>query len=294
MTTTRDPALEEERDFFLRSLRDLEAERAAGDMDEVDYQALKDDYISRAAEVLRRLEAPAEVPADSVPVAAGVAVGGAAVAGAAGGGAAGGGAAGGGAAGGGAAGARVAIPRARRRRGRPRWQAAAVIAAVVAGAGMAGWKIGQASSPRLAGGNLSGGGGSPAGASLSTAAVAQLLVDGQSTAAKSPVAALKDFNKILAVYPDQPQALTDEGWVLAQGGVVSQGEADLQRAERVAPGFDLPHAYLGIIMGDQEDFAGAVDQLRYYLSHGPDPALRGQATAALAAAQRDERAGAGG
>ena len=275
MSTTRDGALEEERDFFLRSLRDLEAERAAGDMDDVDYQALKNDYTSRAAALLRRLDPPAE---------------GAAVAG----GAVSGGAVSGGEMVGRSAGVRERSAGGRRRRGRPRWRLVAVIAAVVAAAGLTGWKIGQASGPRAAGDNISGGGGSPAGAALSTAAVARLLVEGQSTAAENPVGALKDFNKILAVYPDQPQALTDEGWVLAQGGVVNQGEADLERAERVAPSFDLPHAYLGIIMGDQEDFAGAVNQLRYYLSHGPDAALRGQASAALAAAQRDEKAAAGG
>ena len=47
--------LEEEREFFLRSLRDLEVERAAGDIDEVDYQSLRDDYTIRAAEVVRQL-----------------------------------------------------------------------------------------------------------------------------------------------------------------------------------------------------------------------------------------------
>ena len=36
--------LEEERKFLLRSLDDLEREHDAGDMDEADYQTLKDDY----------------------------------------------------------------------------------------------------------------------------------------------------------------------------------------------------------------------------------------------------------
>jgi tetratricopeptide (TPR) repeat protein len=50
-------ALEEERDFLLRSLDDLETERDVGDMDEADYEALKDDYTRRAAEVIRSVEA---------------------------------------------------------------------------------------------------------------------------------------------------------------------------------------------------------------------------------------------
>ncbi|HYF45562.1 MAG TPA: hypothetical protein VD926_05080 [Acidimicrobiales bacterium] len=49
-------ALEEQRDFLLASLDDLERERAAGDLDEADYEALKDDYTARAAAVLRALD----------------------------------------------------------------------------------------------------------------------------------------------------------------------------------------------------------------------------------------------
>ncbi len=47
--------LEEQRDFLLTSLRDLEAERAAGDIEEADFLALRDNYTSRAAAVLRIL-----------------------------------------------------------------------------------------------------------------------------------------------------------------------------------------------------------------------------------------------
>ncbi|MGH9179912.1 MAG: tetratricopeptide repeat protein [Acidimicrobiales bacterium] len=50
--------LEEERDHLLRSLDDLDRERAAGDIDEADYVALKDDYTARAAAALRALEPP--------------------------------------------------------------------------------------------------------------------------------------------------------------------------------------------------------------------------------------------
>lgn len=48
--------LEEERDHLLGSLEDLEREYAAGDMDELDYVTLKDDYTVRAADVLRAIE----------------------------------------------------------------------------------------------------------------------------------------------------------------------------------------------------------------------------------------------
>lgn len=49
--------LEEQRDFLLRSLEDLEREHAAGDVDAHDYATLKDDYTARAATVLRAIEA---------------------------------------------------------------------------------------------------------------------------------------------------------------------------------------------------------------------------------------------
>ena len=69
MTTTRpdpvergarlDPdqlaALEEERDFLLRSIDDLEREYEAGDIDETDYRQLSDGYVARTAEVVRAI-----------------------------------------------------------------------------------------------------------------------------------------------------------------------------------------------------------------------------------------------
>lgn len=56
--TANRQALEDERDFLLRSLRDLDAEWEAGDLDEADYRSLRDDYTARTARVLRALEAP--------------------------------------------------------------------------------------------------------------------------------------------------------------------------------------------------------------------------------------------
>jgi tetratricopeptide (TPR) repeat protein len=43
----------DQREFLLRSLEDLEREHDAGDLDDADYLALKDDYTARAAAVLR-------------------------------------------------------------------------------------------------------------------------------------------------------------------------------------------------------------------------------------------------
>ncbi len=55
-------ALEEERDFLLQSIRDLDVELAAGDIDPADHRELHDGYTVRAATVLRALAAE-EAPA---------------------------------------------------------------------------------------------------------------------------------------------------------------------------------------------------------------------------------------
>lgn len=48
--------LEEEQRFLLRSLRDLEREHDAGDVDDADYETLRDGYTVRAATVIRQIE----------------------------------------------------------------------------------------------------------------------------------------------------------------------------------------------------------------------------------------------
>lgn len=61
---------EEGTEFLLQSLRDLERERAAGDLDDDDYAALHDDYTARAAAALRaeqRGQAPPVADARSRP-----------------------------------------------------------------------------------------------------------------------------------------------------------------------------------------------------------------------------------
>ena len=56
MTTVDRAGLEAERAFLLRSLDDLEAEHADGNVDDETYRTLHDDYTARAATVIRALE----------------------------------------------------------------------------------------------------------------------------------------------------------------------------------------------------------------------------------------------
>ncbi len=58
-------ALTEERDFLLRSLDDLDAERAEGNIDDDTFARLHADYTARAARVLHQLEGD-PMPADTV------------------------------------------------------------------------------------------------------------------------------------------------------------------------------------------------------------------------------------
>ncbi|MGI9607230.1 MAG: tetratricopeptide repeat protein [Acidimicrobiales bacterium] len=59
LTDTERTRLHEELDHLLMSLDDLDAERAAGDIDQADYDALRDDYTARAAQLSRILDAGA-------------------------------------------------------------------------------------------------------------------------------------------------------------------------------------------------------------------------------------------
>ncbi|QGG94536.1 tetratricopeptide repeat protein [Actinomarinicola tropica] len=49
-------ALEEERDFLLRSIEDLDREHAVGDVTDEDHRTLRDDYTARAAAVIHAIE----------------------------------------------------------------------------------------------------------------------------------------------------------------------------------------------------------------------------------------------
>lgn len=55
--------LRDEQQFLLNSLRDLEREREAGDIDDHDYRTLRDGYIARTAIITRELAGTSDAPA---------------------------------------------------------------------------------------------------------------------------------------------------------------------------------------------------------------------------------------
>jgi tetratricopeptide (TPR) repeat protein len=249
-------ALEDERDFSLRSLQDLEAEHDAGDVDDDDYRMLRDVYTARAAAALRAL-------AGDEPAAVGAV--------------------------GGADGTRpdgserdapeagnVAAPR-------RSWRKRALVGVgVVVVAGGAAWAVVASSGTRLPGQEITG-------QVLGSQAEAQLLVKAQTAADKGDaVTAVKEFQQVLNTDPNQPQALTGEGWILAQTQqptVLQQGLTMLVAAERAAPTYAPAHVYRGIALLSEGDYAGAIPELQWYLAHQPDPQLAPRVRQALQQAQ---------
>jgi len=138
------------------------------------------------------------------------------------------------------------------------------------------WLVDRSVAPRLPGETLTGG---PNGTSAQLQQAAAL-------AATDPAAALAVLDEVLASQPDQPEALTDEGWIYAQGGFVVQAMARLAKAERVDPSYDAAHLYRGLVLLGSEGRPGpAAAELKWYLGHGPAPALVAVARAALVRAE---------
>ncbi|MGH3420600.1 MAG: tetratricopeptide repeat protein [Streptosporangiaceae bacterium] len=243
--------LEAERDFCLKSLRDLDAEREVGDIDEADYAALRDSYTARAAAALRALGVPADAPApEDEPV--------------------------------------LSLPRKVRRGG---WRRTVLIVVGVAliAAGTA-WALVASSATRLPGEEITG-------QTLAPQAEARDLQQAQVAASKGDdVTALEDYQQVLAIAPDEPEALTGEGWILAQTGqpsLLKQGLTMLAKAEKVDPGYPPAHVYRGIALLSEADYSGAVPELEWYLAHNPDPTLAPRVRQALSEAQAQAARSAG-
>jgi hypothetical protein len=271
-------ALEDERDFCLRSLRDLDAEWAAGDIDPADYRALKDAYTARAAAALHALDTrPASTAAAN---GAGPAFQSEAVseagdeAGEAGDEA-------------GEASVEPGEPGdepspTRRRRARPRRRTLLIAVSVVAAAGALAWAVVESSATRLPGQEITGAG-------LAPQALAQSLQQAQQAVDRGDdLTAVKDYQKILDRDPNQTEALTGEGWLLAQTqqpSLLQQGLTMLQHAEQADPTYAPAHVYRGISLLSEDDYADAISELQWYLGHSPDPQLAPQVRTALQQAQ---------
>lgn len=271
--------LNEQRDFLLCSLEDLEAERDAGDLDDADYQALRDSYTARAAAVLRAIESATtsgtgpQTGAGTSP-AAGRGVDGAPTS------------ATGDPDGAGRAAATaptadpvtVAIrsqpPAARGAPGR-RWvRPALTVAAVLALAGLAGTLMARSAGERLPG-EAATGSLTSTGASSDLQRARLLIGEGKT------LEAIKTFDKVLREDPLQPEALAYRGWLLRLAGraggdrsLIDSGMAFIERAVAADPTYPDAHFFRGIILyQDRRDPAGAVAEFRAFLANDPPEAM---------------------
>ena len=205
MTPEERSIREEERDFLLTSLDDLEREHAAGDVTDDDYRALKESYTARAAAVLRELDVESSVrDADVEPS-----------------------------------------------RPRSRWRtvaASAVVVAVAVGAGIA---VASSAGERLPGQTMTG--------SIGDGSVTSLLVEARAVGMGDIPRAVELYSEVLAVEPDNVEALTYIGWLTVLSATQDQtsdidvvrdrfqsGLLLLRQATVVDDTYPDAHCFLGI------------------------------------------------
>ncbi len=204
-------SLDDERATLLRSLADLEAEYSAGDLDDADYRALKDDYVARTASVIRRRTEAYDGIAERVGIAK----------------------------------SRV-----------PSWRTPAAIVATIAAALGAGLAVARFAGERVGTQGLTGTV-NAAGANRS-AEVSKLLKDAQDKLAGDPLASLKSYDAVLAIDPQNPEAIAYGGWLLrivaqsAEGPtrdeLLVRAKARLDDAIAVAPNYPDARAFRGVLL----------------------------------------------
>lgn len=242
----RRESLEEERDFCLRSLRDLDAEIAAGDIDEADYVTLKEAYSARAASLLRALAAT-----DSH----------------------GNGSAASGSHSSGAA-SLPSLVSWRKRVG-------VGVAVVIIAAGAC-WTVVASSATRLPGQEITGQalGSEAIAQQLSKATQAEQKGD-QLSAVKDYQSILNSNPNQPEALAGEGWLLAET----QQPALLKQGLAMLSKAENVAPAYPPPHVYRGIALLSEADYTDAIPELQWYLDHNPDPQLAPRVRQALQDAQ---------
>lgn len=149
-------------------------------------------------------------------------------------------------------------------------------------AGGTGWAVASAVSPRAPGQTITG-------LAFGPGVEASYLKTAQADQAKGDdVDALKAYQQVLASDPNQVQALTGEGWLLAetqQPTLLAQGISLLTRAEQVDPSYGPAHIYRGIAYLSEGDYQASIPELKWYLAHDPDPTLVAKVKAALSQAE---------
>ena len=247
--------LEEERDFLLRSLEDLDRERAEGEIEEADYQALKDDYTARAAAALRAIEATGTVPLPG-------------------------------------AGEGHRRPSRGPRRS---LRVVAVVVGVAMLAGSAGALVARSAGERLPGdpatGDIAATGPSTA-AARDLARARQLTAEGKTLEAikvyDGVLAAQPDHPEALAY---RGWLVRLAGRQAGNPALMGKGLQYLDRAVAADPSYPDAHLFRGLMLyQDKGDPAAAVVELRLFLSSNPPPEMAGLVQDTLRRAEADAAA----
>lgn len=267
----------EEREVALAAVERLEAERADGLIDELDYRALRAGYLARAAEAVRqvaRIEAarpgaaahdagrgdpdeqgtvdpePEVRAADGEP-------------------------------------GRAEPARGPLRRRRGVLLGAAGLCLVIA----VGILVGRFAGPELPGQFVTG-----SVQATPTQRLAMQLVQGRILVSEGkPVEALRLFDQILRSHPNQPEALAYSGWLMAEAGaaehrpqLVATGRSRLSEAVAGDPTYPDAHLLLGdVLFRDLHELADAVVQFKLFLADHPSAALEAEARPLIDAAFRE-------
>lgn len=243
--------LEDERDFLLVSLDDLDTERQAGDLDDDDYNTLRDDYTARAAAVLRRLQdLDRPVPSQKNAQDQGDED---------------------------ESGVNQAGRGPTRRAGRSvssasgrrsRWTMILSIAGTLVLAGGSGYLVTRNSGERLPGQESSGGVDQSPRGLLQQA----LAVDSKG----GLVEAARLYDAVLAAEPNNVVALSRRGWVLGRSGrqtanteLLNAGLGYLDRATKADPSYPDAHAFKGLVLGALARPAESVCEFRLWLAIAP-------------------------
>jgi len=251
--------LEEERDFLLTSLRDLEHERDASDIDDTDYRTLHDDYTARAASVLHALETARAVATSPEPADAPT--------------------------------SRRQASTGRSRHGTTRTVSSGVpvnrarrvligitivlVVAVAAGVGLTSF-----TGNRVGGNNVSG---TPTSETARHVATAQQL-EGEGKAAE----ALKEYDAAIAADAGNIVALTYKGWLLGRAGFSDPAIASLDKAIATNPGYPDAHFFRAMVLYQgRQDAAGAIPEFEAYLASNPPPSAAAAVRDVLDKARKD-------
>jgi len=218
--------LEEERRFLLRSIRDIEREHAAGDVDDADFRILRDGYVARAAAVLGEIED----------------------------------------------GRSAIVPK----RARSWKQRALVIGATLVVAVGLGVFVALSAGQRLPGQSLTGG--QPADeVAVKLSQASQVLMSDSTTA-------FKLYDEVLAIEPDNVEALTYEAWLRVLGGrgaadtaLMQEGIDGLQHVVQLDDSYADAHCFLAVATGsflDPPDATIAVVEAEACLASNPPAMFR--------------------